>query len=289
MSDLLLFAVDGDEARPLPLPAGAVGFENLYDGLVPGVYSALRTFSHHRFLCLEDHLGRTKRSITLLGWDYQLDESGLRHALHQACMASPWPDARVRIDVLSEPAWSLGSESRVLIALKPFASLSPQIYEKGVAVGLAPELSRRRPLVKAADFAHKRYRYAADHPRPVVYEYLMLSESGAILEGTGSSFYAVRDGIAYTAADGVLEGVTRKIILSLLPELDIPLRLEAIHTDDIGVLDEAGMSSSSRALLPIVEIEGQTVGTGRPGPICRRILVAYNEFVARNIKPAISQ
>jgi branched-chain amino acid aminotransferase len=288
MSDLRLFAVNNSRAEPLPVPPGATSFDHLYDGLAPGVYSALRTFSHDKFLCLEDHLTRIRRSMAMLGWDYQLDEMGLRQALHQVCTSYPRADARVRIDVLAEPAAALGSQSRVLIALMPFAPIPPEVYETGVSVGLAPELSRRRPLVKTADFAQKRRQYTAGRPRPLMYEYLMLDASGFILEGTGSNFYAVRDGVLYTAAAGVLEGITRKIILSLLSELDIPHRLEPVHVDDLDALDEAAISSSSRALLPVVEIEGRAIGNGRPGPLCRRILLVYNQFVARNIKTAIS-
>jgi branched-subunit amino acid aminotransferase/4-amino-4-deoxychorismate lyase len=116
---------------------------------------------------------------------------------------------------------------------------------------------------------------------------LLLSESGHILEGTGSNFYGARDGVVWTAGEGVLEGITRRIILDLLPGLGISLRLEPVHVDEIGRLDEAALSSSSRALFPVVEIAGQQVGDGRPGPVSRRILVAYQQFVAKNIRPAV--
>jgi branched-subunit amino acid aminotransferase/4-amino-4-deoxychorismate lyase len=52
-------------------------------------------------------------------------------------------------------------------------------------------------------------------------------------------------------------------------------------------LDEAAMSSSSRALLPVVEIAGQKIGDGRPGPITQRILAAYNEYVERKVETAV--
>jgi branched-subunit amino acid aminotransferase/4-amino-4-deoxychorismate lyase len=121
----------------------------------------------------------------------------------------------------------------------------------------------------------------------VPYEYLLLDAAGRILEGTGTNFWAVRDGVIYTAEEGVLEGITREIILALIKELGIPLRLEAVSVEDIPALDEAALSGSSRAFLPVVSIAGQTVGDGRPGPITRRILAAYNAFVMENIQTAI--
>jgi hypothetical protein len=238
---------------------------------------------------------------------------------------------RVRLDILAEPAAVLGTDSRELLALQPFTPPPAELYEQGVAVDYARNLSRHDPLIKRAEFAQLRVatetqsRRGAESQRnrgaeeksavsgrpsavaiqqsPVsnlqspnlpisqspIYEHLLLSESGYILEGTGTNFYGVREGVVWTAGEGVLEGITRRIILSLLPELDIPLRLEAVHVDDIGRLDEAALSGSSRALLPIVEIAGQKVGDGRPGPISRRILAAYQDFVAKNIRPAVNQ
>lgn len=288
MDDLRLFAVTETGLQTLPVPEGATSFDDMYNGLALGVYSALRTFAHDKFLCLDAHLERTQHSMALLGWDYQLDESRLRQGLHQACTAYPLPDARVRFDVLAEPARQLGTESRVLIGLVPLTPLPPDVYERGVSVGYAHGLSRKRPLVKTADFALVRREYAVTHPEPVQYEYLILDESGFILEGGGSNFYGVRDGVVYTAGSGVLEGISRRIILDLLPGLGIPLRLQAVHRDEIGELDEAALSSSSRALVPVVEIEGQVVADGRPGPVTQRILAAYHAFVAAHIKPAIA-
>ena len=286
MNTVQLFATTLVGPQPLPVPKSAKSFADLYDGLALGVYSALRTFAHEKFLCLQEHIERTKRSMALLGWDYQLDEKLLRQTLHQICSAYPGAEMRVRFDVLAEPADLLGCDSRLLVALMPFLPPPPELYEQGVAVGFAHDLARKRPLVKAAKFAHRRRRR---YPigQSGVYEYLMVDENGRLLEGTGTNFYAVRDGIVYTAGKGVLEGITRKIVLDLLPEINVPLRLQAVTEQDISALDEAFLSGSSRAVLPVISIAGQQIGNGRPGVIGRRLLMAYNDFVARSIKTAI--
>jgi len=287
MDNFQLFAVTKSGLQRLETPAGAAAFEELYQGLALGVYSALRTFSHNKFLDLDGHLARMKRSMALLGQDNGFDEGALRQGLHEAATAFPGSEARARLDLLSQPAMELGSDSRMLIALTPFAVPPERLYEEGVAVDIAPELSRKQPLAKTADFAARRRAYVSDHQHDDVQDFLMLDESGHILEGTGSNFYGVRDGVFYTAGEGVLEGITRSIILSRLPELGIPLRLEAVGQDELADLDEAAISSSSRALLPVIRVGSQQIGDGRPGPVCRRVLLAYNEFVASNIKLAI--
>ena len=309
MANFQLYAIEDAGPRALAVPDDATQFTDLYRGLPLGVYDALRTFDHNKFLYLNRHLARTERSMALLGWTYRLDRARLLRALHAVVTAAEWPpesgpEMRVRFDVLAGPAEALGTTSRELIALQPFTPPPPELYERGVAVGFAGGLAREQPLAKTADFAARRPATAGLRQLSVVsdqlavggeqsavssepYEYLLLDSAGRILEGTGTNFWAVRDGVVYTAGDGVLEGITREILLQLIAGLGIPLRLEAVGAADVATLDEAALSGSSRALLPVVRIAGQTVGDGRPGPITRRVLAAYNAFVAENVKTAI--
>ncbi len=288
-NDVQLFAVTPTGPQSLAVPATACSFDDMYHGLALGVYSVLRTFEHEKFLCLQEHIERTNKSMALLGWDYQLDETLLRQTIHQLCVAYPGAEMgaemRVRFDVLAEPATSLGSDSRLLVGLMPFSPPPPVLYENGVAVDFAPDLVRNQPLVKAAAFVQNRQRYSIGQPD--VYEYIMMDANGRLLEGTSTNFYGVRDGAVYTAGDGVLEGITRKIVLDLLSEIGIPYHLNAITESEISSLDEAFLSGSSRAVLPVVSIAGQQIGNGHPGAIGRRLLMAYNDFVARSIKTAV--
>jgi branched-chain amino acid aminotransferase len=303
MANFQLYAIEDAGPRALAVRDDAAQFIDLYRGLPLGVYDALRTFDHNKFLYLNRHLARTERSMTLLGWTYRLDRARLLRALHAVVTAAGWPEMRVRFDVLAGPAEALGTTSRELIALQPFTPPLPELYERGVAVGFAGELARAQPLAKTADFAARRPATAGlrqmeesgqlsvDSGQLEVssepYEYLLLDSAGRILEGTGTNFWAVRDGVVVTAGEGVLEGITREILLQLIADLGLPLRLEAVGSADVASLDEAALSGSSRALLPVVSIAGQTVGDGRPGPITRRILAAYNAFVAENLRTAI--
>ncbi|MEZ4867468.1 MAG: aminotransferase class IV [Caldilineaceae bacterium] len=284
MSRLQLFAVTAAGPQPCPVSATATDFTDLYAGLHLGVYTSLRTFHHNQFLDLAHHLARTVNSMRLLGWEYELDEPRLRHALDQLCRAYPTPELRVRIDVLAEPATLLGVDSRELIALMPFTPLAPTYYTEGVAVGFAAQLQRQNPLIKVAEFALQRKQA---EQADALYEHLLLNEQGEILEATSANFYAVRDGLFYTAGAGVLAGVTRGILLQLVQGAGIPLKLQAIHTNELATLDEAMISSSSRGILPVVRIGDQPIGNGRPGPVTQQLIRAYGDYVEAHIQPAI--
>lgn len=286
MSDTQLFAVTEAGPQPLPVSYDADTIHDLFDSLPLGVYSALRTYEGYKFLRLADHLERTEKSMALLGWEYRLDRPAFCRALHEVCLAYPYPDARVRFDVLGEEIEAAGLASRVLIALSPFVPVPERYYRRGVAVDLAPRLRRERPLVKLASFVLERRPYPLGQER--AYDHLILDEQGRILEGSSSNFYAVRRGELWTAGEGVLEGVTRKIALELAAGENIPTILEAPPLDDLADFDEAFISSSSRALLPVVKVAGRQIGHGRPGPVTRRLMAAYDDLAAREIKPAVT-
>ena len=285
MKHIQLHAITSEGPRMLDLLAESKDIHELFDDLPVGVYTSFRTFKHDQFLHLADHLDRLEESIALLGLDYQPDRARLRLALNEVCRAYPGPDARIRLDVLARAvSWS-GHISRELIGLIPYTPVPEQLYRSGVRVSIARQLTREKPKAKQAQFARRRRQFLASDPD--IYECLMLDRAGYILEGTTSNFYAVKNSVLWTAGDGMLEGIARKIVLQMAEEAAIPVRLEAVRVDDIDSLDECALSSSSRAIIPIISVAGQVVGDGRPGPVARRLLADYNAYVAGAIRPAV--
>lgn len=283
MADVVLYVVTSAGAREVTLSSAPASLHDLPQWLPLGVYTSLRTFEQHKFLHLSGHLRRLARSMALLNWRYDLDEAAVRRALHQVCTAYDYPEARVRIDVLARPAPQLGCDSRLLLTLAPLEPPPPSIYEQGVSVALAPQLQRRQPQAKTADFVLARRQVDLNE----AYEILLLDEEGRLLEGSSSNFFAVRDGAVVTAGQGVLEGITRHIVLQLVAEMDMALQLRPVRLAEITQLEEAFLSSSSRGLVPVRQIAAQVVGEGRPGPVTRRLMTAYERFVAQAIRPAV--
>lgn len=284
MDDLRLYAVTSQGAQSLPTPEDANSIHTLYAEMPLGVYSTLRSFEQYKFLGLDEHIERTKRSMELMGWQEPLDEMRLRVSIDEVVRSYPHPNARVRFDVLAKPIEVAGEQTRLLIGVAPFEGIPPELYHEGVKVGFAERLKRDNPLAKTAVFVNQRQAFPTGSTE--MYERLLINDDGDILECTSSNFYAVIDRKLYTAAQGILEGITRKIILDLVRQSDIPLVLEAPNVADIANFEEAGLSSSSRAIIPVVQIGEQVIGNGRPGPIMQQLLAAYEAYVTQAIKPA---
>lgn len=106
---------------------------------------------------------------------------------------------------------------------------------------------------KAKDSAWVKERKHLEALKPAdVNEIVLHDESGALLEGTQTNFYAVMDGKLYTAGEGVLEGTVRRLLLQVCAAHNVPVVLDPPpNIQDLGKWEGALLSSTSRLALPI--------------------------------------
>jgi branched-subunit amino acid aminotransferase/4-amino-4-deoxychorismate lyase len=282
VGDLHLFALQADGPLPLAAPAGAKALMDV--DLPDGIYEGLRTFGRGRFLFLERHLERAQRSMAALGWRAPLDQRLVRRGLDAAVRAVPFPDASVRLDVFEAQENVMGAETRHLLLLAPFHPVPPQTLAQGVEVGVARGKARHTPFIKRNEWITRR-RGTGPGDRGF-FEHLLLDERERILEGSSCNIFCVRGGTLLTAPDEVLGGIQRGVFLELAQREGIPVRLEAVPLADVEALDEMFLTSSSRAAVPIVAVEGRRVGRGVPGPVWRRLLELYVALAAE-ARPAV--
>ncbi len=283
-SPVRFFAVEPEELRPLEVPRGAKSVHELFDGLPLGVYTAFRTFHHERFLGLEDHFDRMDRCMELSGWSRRLDRTLVRRRLHEAVRAWPLEDALVRLDVLRQRSPLLSTQASCLLSLSSLAPLPAKFLEEGVRIEIAPGLKRPNPRIKTADFVIARRPYPLN--RQQAYEHLLVDEQGRILEATSANFYVFFGERLGTPGDGMLEGITRKFLLRLCRELSIPVDLTPLWLADLPRASEAFLTSSTRGVVPVVDVAGVPIANGKPGRQTLRLSEAYRELVEREAGPA---
>ncbi len=278
------FAIESEELRPLEVPRGAKSVHELFDGLPLGVYTAFRTFHHERFLGLEDHFDRMDSCMELSGWSRRLDRTLVRRSLHRAVRDWPFDDALVRLDVLERRSPRLPTRSTCLLSLSGLAPLPAKFLEEGVRIEIAPGLKRPDPRIKTADFVIARRPYPLN--RQQAYEHLLVDEEGRILEATSANFYVFLGGRLCTPREGMLEGITRKFLLRLCRQLSIPVDLTSLRLADLPRADEAFLTSSTRGVVPVVDVAGVRIATGKPGRQTLRLGDAYRGLVEREAAPA---
>ncbi|AYC29887.1 D-amino-acid transaminase [Paenisporosarcina cavernae] len=112
----------------------------------------------------------------------------------------------------------------------------------------------------------------------------ILHRGDRVTEGSSSNMYGVKDGIVYThpVDNYILNGITRSVVKESCQRLRIPFVEEAMDLQDLSTMDEFFLTSTTAEITPIVEIDGNSVGSGRPGNITRQLQLAFEEKIALN-------
>jgi branched-chain amino acid aminotransferase len=105
----------------------------------------------------------------------------------------------------------------------------------------------------------------------------MCNYRGEISECSQSNFFMVRGGVALTpkSAAGLLEGITRAFLFDVGKDVGVEVRDEVLDPKDLETADEAFITSTTREISPVVRIDDRVIGSGKPGPITRKLLEGY--------------
>jgi len=117
-------------------------------------------------------------------------------------------------------------------------------------------------------------------------EALLLDPHGFVVEGTGENIFIVRNGVVKTPplSHSVLEGITRDAIISILHNEGIPLKEELFTRDEVYIADEAFLTGTAAEVTPIREVDARSIGTGKPGPITKKIQDIFFNILSGNEK-----
>src|SRR5579862_8526235 len=97
----------------------------------------------------------------------------------------------------------------------------------------------------------------------------LLQRDGVIMEGAATNFFGVIDGVIRThpRTNYILPGITREVVLELADELNMVVREDPMFVDDIARMSECFLTGTTNDVMPVVSIDGRSIGDGRPGPI----------------------
>lgn len=245
--------------------------------LPAGAYTTFRTFFENKVLHLQQHLSRLKETASLTNIPIELEENQTRTAIRRTIQGIPG-DKRIRLtlDLVDHPG-------TLYIQTEPLRIPSPDEYRRGVRT-VTRVLQRENPKAKLTRFISMAGDVRQELPIGI-HEALMLDPQGHILEGLSSNFFAVIGNEIWTEEEKVLSGITRSIVLEEAKVEGIPVYLNSISLKDLPKVKEAFITSSSRAVLPVTQIDYQMVGNGAPGPITLQLLKRYQERIQREVEP----
>jgi D-alanine transaminase len=157
-------------------------------------------------------------------------------------------------------------------ALEP---LPPAFLDEGVAAVTAAETRWARRDIKStallANILLKKL--AADAG---AFETIML-EHGELTECSSTTVHVVKDGIIHTPPNGhhILPGTTRDVVTELAARLDVRCESRRVSETELRAADEIWLAFATRGMLPVTTLDGAPVGTGKPGPLFKRMSAAF--------------
>ncbi len=111
-------------------------------------------------------------------------------------------------------------------------------------------------------------------------EALLLDTNGYVAEGSGQNIFIVRNGILKTASlSSILEGITRNSVIEIARNEDIPTGEASITRDELYIADEAFLTGTASEITPIREVDGRSIGKGKPGHVTKKLQKLFFNIV----------
>lgn len=269
--------VDAAEAR---VPVFDHGF--LYGD---AVYETLRTWQGRAFL-LREHFARLSEAADALGiavpWTLERIGQEIRATLEAAGGDG---ESLVRV-ILTRGVGALSPDPATcesptgIIIVTPHLEYSPEMYREGVPIAISAR--RRDPTIaslKTGNLIHQ-VLGARDSAARGVSEVIFLNSEGYLSDGTRSNIFFVRSQELLTPSKecGIVRGITRAMVIGIARKLGVRVVEDQFLPDIIDGCSEAFLTSTTRGIMPVREIDLRPLCHGA-GPLTARLTEGYRTQV----------
>lgn len=119
--------------------------------------------------------------------------------------------------------------------------------------------------------------------RQKAFDAIMLNLEGFVTEGTVSNIWMIKDGNIHTPPlkAGILDGITKRHLFKLIKESGLKASEADFTPDDLKNCDECFMTSSTREVVPVRELDGTPIGSKAPGKITKQLMELYNNSIKK--------
>ena len=263
-----------------------------------GVYETIRSYGPRLFM-RDQHLSRLFRSAEAIGLTIPIPLKEWADILHEAMarnkVGTDQRDAYLRItvsrgtgDIGLNPA--LCPSPTVVVMTKPLVPPASELYEKGVNIIVASTKrnlpSALPPQMKTLNFLNnilaKREALAAG-----AFDSILLNWEQHLTECTISNLFFVADGRLRTPAleCGLLDGITRGIVIRLAGELHIRVEEGHFTVDRLYQADECFLTNTSMEIMPVSMVDTKKIARGKPGPVTLKLRAQFLKARERFLEP----
>jgi len=256
-----------------------------------GAFEGIRAYGG-RVLKLRTHLQRLAESAQSLHLEMAYSVDDLDAAVRQTLQANELTDAYIRLCV-TRGIGTLGlnpylCQGPTTFVITDKIQLYPrEMYDRGLEIITAATVRNHAaalsPRIKSMNYLNN-ILAKIEAIQAGCIEALMLNPLGYVAECTGDNVFIVRHGELLTPPlhAGILEGVTRNIVMDLARADGIAVREADLTRHDMYTAEECFLTGTAAEVIPVAKIDARPVGAGKPGPITRRLMEAYASHVRDN-------
>lgn len=260
-----------------------------------GVFEGIRAYNGRVFRCKE-HIDRLFDSAKAIALDIGMTKEEMTTALLDTLEINNLEDAYIRL-VVTRGSGDLGldpancQKPTVFIIADKISLYPDTLYKNGLEV---ITVSTRRnspdalsPNIKSLNYLNN-IMAKMEAKRAGVLEAIMLNREGYVVECSGDNIFIVKNGIVFTppASAGALKGVTRNTSIELLKnKLKLKVREVLISTYDLYTSDECFLTGTAAEAIPVVKVDGRTIGNGKPGDVFAKLLKEFKVLTTSTGEP----
>jgi branched-chain amino acid aminotransferase len=260
-----------------------------------GVFEGIRVYKGRIFMCGQ-HMDRLWKSADGIRLKIPMTRAEMVEMMRECIRINGLSDAYIRL-VVTRGAGTLGLDPRkcpmagVICIADQIALYPASVYETGMRIIVA---KRPRVPIPCLDPRIKSLNYLNNILAKVeaidqgCHEAIMLTLDGYVAECTGDNIFFIKGGRMYTppSSAGMLEGITRRFVIERLSrDCQVPCEEKMFRMDEVLAADEVFLTGSAAEIIAVTQIDQTTIGTGKEGPLVKKLRKRFREIVTSENVP----
>ncbi|MBI1882734.1 MAG: branched-chain-amino-acid transaminase [Chlamydiae bacterium] len=259
-----------------------------------GVFEGIRVY-HNKVFKLKEHVDRLYESAQTIMLKIPFSKEEMTAAVVEAVRQNPYEDAYIRL-VVTRGVGSLGldpnkcAKPQIIIIVDKITLYSSETYRRGMEI---ITVATRRNLQEALNPRIKSLNYLNNIMAKMeaihagFEEAIMLNQNGFVAECTGDNIFIVKEESLVTPSleNGFLDGITRRTVMDLAVGKGLRVVEKTLSRHDLYVADECFLTGTAAGVVPVVKIDGRTIGSGEPGKHTLELSRAYDQLTQKEGVP----
>jgi branched-chain amino acid aminotransferase len=259
-----------------------------------GIFEGIRAY-HGRVFRLKEHIDRLFYSAKAILLNIPMTHAKLMEAVVETCRRNKLREGYIRL-VVTRGIGTLGlnpnkcKRPSVVIIADRIQLYPAEYYRKGMAIVTVPTVrnlhSAVNPAIKSLNYLNN-ILAKIEANNAGCEEAIMLNAEGYVAECTGDNIFIVKQENIYTPplSAGALYGITRQTVMEMAAENGWKVSEPNLTRYDLFNADECFLTGTGAELIPVVQIDGRVIGTGKPGALTKRLVAQYHALTKTSGEP----